>query len=189
MASQQHSGIMTPLNGRSSMISRPISSISTPRLTPLKDPEYFKYLFGGVSKVDITALEEKIKGIEDQIQRAESQNKGLEKLHRCLEKTINKDLVEQSRNDISLLGDDEILQNDLVNFENLELLQLRGGNEISDEDFSKLSLKQAVSRLFKFVEIESNISLELLDSRYNRLKDRIMDQVKLAEEAIELRDA
>lgn len=91
------------------MISRQMSSISTPRLTPLKDPEYFKYLFGGVSKDDIAALEEKIKGIETQITKAESQNKGLEKLHRCLEKTINHELVEQSRNDISLLGDDDIL--------------------------------------------------------------------------------
>ena len=51
---------------RSSVISKPISNISTPRLTPLKSIDRRR---GGniVSKLDIDDLENKIKAIENQI--------------------------------------------------------------------------------------------------------------------------
>lgn len=64
-----------------------------------------------------------------------------------------------------------MVQNDLVNFDNLELLgknirKPKNDCENQDEDFSNFTLKQAISRLFKFIEIESNISLERLDGTY-----------------------
>lgn len=104
LSSRQHSGLMTPM--KSGRISRQLSSISTPRLTPFKNLNAFG---GGISLEEILNLENKIKGIEDQIANVHQlgqQRKGLDKLQQSLKETFNPDIVEQSRNDVSLIHDD-----------------------------------------------------------------------------------
>jgi hypothetical protein len=83
--------------------------------------------------------------------------------------------------DESLIQDDEIFQTDLINFDNFQ-------DQFEDpevvEDFSKFSLDSAITRLFKFIEIESNISLEKLDGTYSKLKQRIQHAIKETQEEL-----
>jgi hypothetical protein len=81
-----------------------------------------------------------------------------------------------------LIADEDILPTDLINFDNLESLndQLKATDD-QQEDFANLSLKQAINRLFRFIEIESNISLERLDGTYLKLKEKVQEKVKEAE--------
>lgn len=81
-----------------------------------------------------------------------------------------------------MIADEDILPTDLINFDNLESLndQLKATDD-QQEDFANLSLKQAINRLFRFIEIESNISLERLDGTYLKLKEKVQEKVKEAE--------
>lgn len=90
---------------------------------------------------------------------------------------------------MSLINDDDILENDLINFDGL--FENNNGLRASaaedqpfvQEDYSNMTMAQSINRLFKFVEIESNIGLEKLDGNYQRLKDKIQELVGVYEQA------
>lgn len=77
--------------GRSSVISRQISNISTPRLTPLKHIDRRR---GGniISKLDIDDLENKIKAIESKIDEVKlrGEQRKLDRAEKRLEETTNR---------------------------------------------------------------------------------------------------
>ena len=81
------SSAITPM--MSSVCSRPISAISTPRLTPLRlfDKKQASKGSGIVTKLDINELESKIKAIEQQITAVHK--RGTERKLDKLEKSLN----------------------------------------------------------------------------------------------------
>ena len=91
---------MTPF--MSSQISKQNSAISTPRLTPLKNVE--RKRGGIVSKIDIDALEGKIKAIESQISQV--QMIGGERRLDKLEKRLGESQLDP--NDVSLMEDNDL---------------------------------------------------------------------------------
>lgn len=119
---------------------------------------------GIVSKIDINALEDKIKGIEAQINEVQmigNTRKGLDKLEKSLAATS----IPVENLDMSLVVDD--LEEELIEPPVQEF------NSQCVEDVSEYSLHKSIQRLFQFIEVESNISLEKLDGTYGALKTRI----------------
>lgn len=93
-----------------------------------------------------------------------NQRKGLEKLQKSLNNTSN--MLLESQDDISLVeeGNTDMILKELQTIEEQEI-KLKA-DKIRVDDLSSLDLTQALNRLFQFIEVESNISLENLDANY-----------------------
>ena len=129
----------TEISGmRSSLISKQISAISTPRLTPLKMVMNEQQAEGVISRLDIEELEKKIKGIEAQIGEVKVQQTSVE--------------IQDFSTQIPKLP------------------------EVENTD--GYTLEKAISRLFQFIEIESNISLDKLEGTYQALKQKIHEKLQ-----------
>lgn len=71
--------------------------------------------------------------------------------------------------DESLIEDDDKFIENLTNVDEFDVSKYH--------NFDKMGLKQSINRLFQFIEIESNISLDKLDGTYQNLKSRIQTLV------------
>lgn len=181
--------MITPLD--SAFSKSKISSISTPRLTPLRGGINRK---GAISRLDINELEGKIKAIESQIGQViiKGEQRRLDKLEKSLQQTAsvrspvgddqlkNDNLDETLNQDFSLLYDmNDFEKYGLEDIQNYEAPRVAEKAiqplSLPSNEFQSLSLPQALKRLFQFIEVESNIDLDTLDGNgtYKKLKVRL----------------
>ena len=83
---------------------------------------------------------------------------------------LEKSIAQSGRQSLGILDQSIVLEDiddsNLIDFESIL-------PPIKEEDISNLDMQQSLNRLFKFIEIESNISLDKLDGLYQNLKTRI----------------